>query len=352
MAESDTYSGMNVFPLGTVAGVELSFHYWVRKKGAVAADEWRRKFEQEFEANDWESGTLWRSAAKESQAQNPVVLAASPADAQITHLKGPLTFALKWDTEQRLQPWPQTTIFDVHIGTPAQPARNCRYRIFSPLTEAEIPTDAHPTAVVEYPPRTPGAASVVRTFKLDLRCCGDTAYAQIAVPREAGDGSAKVTLAYPEWKERVVHPATFQVLIGAPPEGHGGEVSYILFHDADGSISLDDAMTALRVRGLTVEKNTRGGSESLFVSKRNNRMFIVTLNRGPRVLETAKALGEGSPLAEALGRCDARLETSIFPGTALTDEVQTALATLHSALQDETRGILYTIRDRQLAGPK
>ncbi len=51
---------------------------------------------QEREANDWENGTLWRLTAKEGQAQNPVLLAARPVDAQVMHLEGPLTFGLKW----------------------------------------------------------------------------------------------------------------------------------------------------------------------------------------------------------------------------------------------------------------
>jgi len=353
MGEESTHSGMNVFPLGKVAGVELNFNYWVRRRGIVPADERLRKIMQEREANDWENGTLWRFAAKGSQAQNPVLLAARPADAQVMHLEGPLTFALKWGESQTLRPWPQTTTFDVNIGTPALPPRNCKDPIFSPLTEMEIPGDVHPTAVFEYPPRSPGSGPVVRTVRLDLRCCGDTVYARMAVPREAGEGAAKVTLAYPEWKEQVVHPATFQVPIGDPLEGHRGEVSYILFPDADGSTSLDDAMTALRVRGLAVRKVATGEDESLLISWRNKPAFAVTLNHGPKVLETSRALGEGSPFAEALGRCNARLEISILPGTVVTEEGEkTTLSTLHAALLDETRGILYTMRDMQLSGPK
>ncbi|MDR3637000.1 MAG: hypothetical protein P4L84_24565 [Isosphaeraceae bacterium] len=352
MAEGGTHSGMNVFPLGTVAGVKLNFHYWVRRRGVVPADERLRKIEQERQTNDWENGTLWRSAAKGSQAQNPVVLAARPADAQVTHLGGPLTFALKWGEDQTLRPWPQTTIFDVLIGTPALPPRNHHHRVFSPLTDMEIPGNIHPMAVVEYSPGAPGSGPVVRTVRLDLRCCGDTVYARMAVPREAGEGMAKVTLAYPEWRERVVHPATFQVPIGAPPEGHESELSYILFHDADGSFSLDDAMTALRVRRLAVQKVANGDGESLLISWRNKRAFAVTLKHGPRVIETSRDLGESSPFAEALGRCNARLEILTLPGTVVTEENQTTVTTLHAALMDETRGILYTIRDKKLSGPK
>jgi hypothetical protein len=346
------YSGMNVFDLGKVSGVTLRFEYWVRKRGFVAADERLRKIMQEREANDWENGTLWRLAAKGGEAQNPVLLAARPADAQIMHLEGPLTFGLKWGETQALQPWPKATIFDVHIGTPALPPKNCSYRLFSPLTEMEIPRDVHPRAVFDFAPKSSGSDRVKRTVELDLRCCGDTVYARMAVPREAGEGTAKVTLEYPGWTERVVHSATFQIPISGQPRGNGEQVSYILFHDTDGSISLDDAMTALRVRGLIVRKVANGENASLLISWRDKPAFAVTLNHGPRVLETSKALGEGSPFAAALGRCNARLEVSTLPRVGDTLEGQNTLTTLNGALADETRGIIYTMRDKQLSCPK
>jgi hypothetical protein len=352
VSEEGTHSGMKAFDLGKVSGLPLRFHYWVRKRGFVPADELLRKIMQEREANDWENGTLWRLAAKGGQAQNPVLLAARPVDAQIVHLDGPLTFALKWGELQALQPWPKATIFDVHIGTPALPPRNCNYRLFSPLTEMEIPRDVHPRAIFEFPPKLPGSDSVIRTVELDLRCCGDTVYARMAVPREAGEGTAKVTLEYPGWTERVVHSATFPIRIGDPPQGSGEQVSFILFHDADGSISLDDAMTALRVRGVVVRKVVNGENASLLISWRDKPAFAIALSRDPQVLATSRALGEGSPFTEALGRCNARLEISTWPGMDETGESQTMLTTLHAALMDETRGILYTMRDKQLSGPK
>jgi hypothetical protein len=53
-----------------------------------------------------------------------------------------------------------------------------------------------------------------------------------------------------------------------------------------------------------------------------------------------------------LGRSNARLEISNWPGMVETREGQTMLTTLHAALMDETRGILYSMRDKQLSGPK
>jgi hypothetical protein len=36
----------------------------------------------------------------------------------------------------------------------------------------------------------------------------------VRVPKEAGNGKAKVTLSFPDWKEGKVEPATFEIGIG------------------------------------------------------------------------------------------------------------------------------------------
>ncbi len=62
MGDKDAHSGMNVFSLGRVAGVELSFNLWVRRKDYVPDVDWMRRIAQERQANHWENGTLWRKA--------------------------------------------------------------------------------------------------------------------------------------------------------------------------------------------------------------------------------------------------------------------------------------------------
>jgi hypothetical protein len=80
IAEGSPYSGMNVFPIGRVHGVELEFRFWVRARGVVPDEEWRRRIQQEREANNWETGTLWRMADDGSRAQNGLTLAGRRTD--------------------------------------------------------------------------------------------------------------------------------------------------------------------------------------------------------------------------------------------------------------------------------
>src|SRR5579872_2863783 len=105
--EDSPYAPSHEFAIGTVAGVDLRFDFWVRKRGFVPKDERYRKLMQERRDNNWENGTLWRITGPIGRAQNPTLLCARPADAQITHLDGPLTFGLKRHAKQKLQHWPR-----------------------------------------------------------------------------------------------------------------------------------------------------------------------------------------------------------------------------------------------------
>ncbi|MES2789216.1 MAG: hypothetical protein V4719_06305 [Planctomycetota bacterium] len=213
VSTDNTYLRMDTFTIGTIAGAKLKFMYWVRNKSAMPKDELTRKYLREREMNNWENGTLWRIAEDAGQAQNPILLAATPAAAQISHLDGPLTFCLKWKERQRLQAWPKVTVFDINIGTFAFPAQNYSHKVFSPLTEHEFPRDIHPLAVFQFPPVKPGDPPIIQEIELNERCCGDTAYMRFTVPEKVGPGKVKVTLTYPGWRVRDVQPATFEILI-------------------------------------------------------------------------------------------------------------------------------------------
>jgi hypothetical protein len=194
VADGSGYSGFNVFEIGTVAGVKLRFNFWVRKRDFVPADDWQRNIMRQRETKNWENGTLLRIAPDGMQVQNPTVMTASPADAQIIHLDGPLTIGLRAGTRQKLQPWPQSTTFDIRIGTPALPPRGHTDNMFAPLATSELPTEVHPQAIFTYPPQLPGGQPIVQTIALDKRCCGDSFSTQMTVPREAGEGLARVSL--------------------------------------------------------------------------------------------------------------------------------------------------------------
>jgi hypothetical protein len=347
IAEGSGYSGLNVFQIGAVAGVKLRFDFWVRKRDYVPKDEWERNIMRERAVNHWENGTLLKIAADGSQVQNPLLMATKPGDAQITHFDGPLTFGLRSGTGQKLKPWPESTTFDVRIGTPALSPRNYPRRLFSPLGVSELPADVHPNAVFEYTAKKPGDAPIVQTVKIDNRCCGDSLYASISVPREAGEGVARVSLTYVTDGKLFVHPATFEVPVGGQRNSLDSETSYVMFNDLGGSIGHDEAMVALRVAGLNVQKVPGQEAATLRVQVVNRPIFTIALNRKGEVRDVASALAEGSPFAKALGQCNARFDVFRFPDRS--DFKEKELSIIHKVLQEETQGVIYTPWDKRLS---
>ena len=292
--------------------------------------------------NRWENGTLWRTASKQSAAQNPIVLTDRPEDAQITHLDGPLTFGLKWGERQRLQPWPKKTVFDVHIGTPSLAARNCRQQMFSPLTVDEVPLRVHPVAIFEFTAKSGGERPIVREIPLQERCCGDTFYASFVIPKECGEGKASVSVTCPAWSEREVQPAKFEIPIDKERSEHS-EQALVMFHD--GQVGLEEATTALRKRGLSVNRLP----DRLTVDLEDEPGFSINIVRGKEVQETAAAIGAGTKYASVLGRCDARFEISFRDLNRALEEKNT-LGKIKSALKQLTHGVIYSTWDKQLSG--
>ena len=348
LAAGSAFSGMNVFPIGMVHGVKLQFDFWVRAPGVIPDSEFSRRIQQQREQNNWETGTLWRTADDGSRAQNGTVLAGNPDDTQITHLNGPLTFALKWGERQRLEPWPKYSTLDVHVGTPGLPARNSTHGVFSALTETEVPRDLHPLAIVQFPSEDPDGAPIRQVVELDLRCCGDTVLARMTVPREAGVGNTRIALSYVAWAEGFVAPAEFEVPIATDASDHS-ELSFVMFQDPDEAISLDSVSRAFAGIGVSAQRVAADDRESLIILADNRPAFSVQLARGDDVRETARVLGEGTPLAALLSRCDSRFEIGIVDFEQALDE-QTNLNLIQEALQEATQGVIYNTWDKQLAG--
>lgn len=349
MAANSAYSGMNVFPIGVVAGVKLRLDFWVRNRSFVPTDEWQKANLSERDANNWQNATLWRLTEEEGQAQIPFLLAATPADAQITHLGGPLAFALKRDAKQRLEPWPKVSIFDVNIGTHSLPPRNYKHKLFAPLTEWEVPRELHPIAHFTFPPKIPGAPGVELSVELDRRCCGDTLFAKMTVPHDAGEGKAKVTLTYAAWKDREVQPTTFEVPIGGDLRDGDTAQSFVMFKSGQTNSGLDEVFTALRKRGLTVQKIAgETTNEGIVVSLKKEGSIAISLHTGTEVLETSRALGAGTAHEAALARSDARYEIGIYPADLITEAKET-VSKIHAALAAECNGIVYTTWDRQFS---
>lgn len=147
------YLAMHVFPLGDVFGTRLHFRLWVRNPAYDASqDKLHRDHFREYDEKKWVNGSLMRVAKDKTESQNPLLLTIRPAEAQISHFDGPLTFALAFGEMQELQPWPKRSSFEVNIGCRNLPAKDCHSHSFllTRLTTTEIPADVHPIATLTY----------------------------------------------------------------------------------------------------------------------------------------------------------------------------------------------------------
>ncbi len=336
------YKAMHVFPLGEVAGTKLVFQLWVRDPDFdLSKNKQHGEVLRQWDKNKWVNGTLYRIAKDGSQAQNPLLLTSSPADAQITHFDGPLTFELKWLDQQRLEPWPKQTVFDVNIGTRNLVAKGSEAQGFGStrLTTTEVPANVHPVATFEFPAASPHGTPIIREVQLDQRCCGDTFYALFTLPPECKSGNVKVTVECPLWAEHYVLPGEFKIPINQGFSRYG-EFTYVMFHNLD--IKIEDAVDALRKRGLNVFIQP----DRLVINESGKPAFSVTLVRNKNVLEMSAELAKGSKYSEKLGRCDARFEVGFDPEKVLSEPK--TLEEIQVALRELTDGYLYNTWDKAL----
>ena len=332
LGDTSRYTAFNVFPLGDVADTKLIFQLWVPNPDDDFENDKSPEissFRRLMRDRNCLNGSLMRIATGGMQAQNPLLLAATPNEAQICHMDGPLTFSLKWRDKQLLEPWPKQTVFDVHIGTPGLSPPDFRSVgfNFSPLTTSEVPTELRPVAVFEFPAQAAGTSPQQVEVVLNQRCCGDTFYATWTLPKEVKSGIAKVTVSMPLWVGHDVRPATFEIPVNQG-RSRFSEASYVMFRDP--AIELKHAVTALRRGGLDVTIR----DEILSVSGDDDVSFVVRLNRDAEVAETAIELGRRKAAQEVLRHCDARFE--IIPSNidkaleqkAALSDIEKALSTL------------------------
>jgi len=348
---SGSHTGMNVFPIGPVAGVKLLFHFWVRNKAYVRpseGSELMKAFDKLRAEHHWENATLWRTADHNSEAQNPVLMTVTAAEAQVTHFGGPLHFALKWGDRQKLEPWPKQTTFDVKIGTRTLPPKHYSQEMLAPLTEWESPRNLHPVARFKFPPKAAGGKPVELVVDLDRRCCGDTLFAQMTVPRDAGEGSATVVLSYDAWQDRAVQPTVVFVRVGGESSLTETAQSFVMFK-WNPAYGVSAALAALRQEGLNFQRIAADDkTEHLVLQLKGKPAIGITLNTMPPALQTAKALGEGTDFETALNTSDARYEVSLFPATLLREEQETLTLVLKT-LAKQTGGTVYTTWDKRLS---
>ena len=127
--------------------------------------------------------------------------------------------------------------------------------------------------------------------------------------------------------------------------GEAEEATMIFFRAGRGD--LDTAAAALADSGMSVR---RVGDE-LAVSFGSGPQLRVVLVQEPYVRQEAKEIGEGTPYAVEMSRCEARYDILIDDLDAVLHEVNT-LSGVQAALQDVTEGFLFNTWDSVLSGPE
>jgi hypothetical protein len=143
---------------------------WIRDEFFQPHTEVDKAFQKKMLENRWEVATLWRKVGENLSAQNRVVFAHSPADAQICHFDRPLTFGLKLDSKQRLKPSKNGSDLALYIGTPGKSARNADDQVFSPLLTIEVPAQHSLIADIDFPSKKPHGSPIHVRVPLKERC--------------------------------------------------------------------------------------------------------------------------------------------------------------------------------------
>jgi hypothetical protein len=108
-------------------------------------------------------------------------------------------------------PRSKATEMSIIIGTPGLGKGNSTFVMIDP---PGWKPETRPVAEIEFPGKEPGANPIKSRLTLE-RCpqCNRRFYGPVQVPKEAGQGKAKITLSYPAWTDGQVVPATVEVPI-------------------------------------------------------------------------------------------------------------------------------------------
>lgn len=111
--------------------------------------------------------------------------------------------------------------------------------------------------------------------------------------------------------------------------------SFLVFFES-GKADLTSAAIALAGRGLEVNRDQNG----LVVFRGNGPRFRVVLTTEDYAREEAEEIGEGTPYAAAMKRCDIRFEVMFNDLDEALDEINTMIE-VQAALQEVSGGYLF-----------
>jgi RNA polymerase sigma factor (sigma-70 family) len=184
--------------------------------------------------------------------ENDCSFGATPKDAPIIHINGPLTMKLHsvWvksragkklyeyseelkelvdafpsdegvankvgrrlnEVPYRLRAGESIAELHVQLGTPG--LGKGTFAAFG--TQRGFPADLHPMAEINMPSKTDSKETINLLLSLKERCCGTQFHGPVQVPEAGGQGKAKVTLSFLDWKQGKVAPAVVELpMIGA-----------------------------------------------------------------------------------------------------------------------------------------
>src|SRR5262249_1783509 len=140
-----------------------------------------------------------------------------PQDAPIIHFGGPLTLSI-FDWYKPLQ---QRQIarsgreeeFSILIGTPVFGGKHETFAMIDGYFPDLAGPEKMPTVAVEFPGKKVGDKRIVPRVRLRYCECRRRFWFSVRVPPEAGEGTARVTLSFPDWKEAKISPAIFELRI-------------------------------------------------------------------------------------------------------------------------------------------
>lgn len=124
-------------------------------------------------------------------------------------------------------------------------------------------------------------------------------------------------------------------------------VSMIFFKSGSSGFGLEDAERLLRERGLQVLRE----ADTLSVHWNAGPTLLVRLSAALYVRDEASEIGEGTPFAVEMSRCDRRFEIGIEDLDAALDEINT-LIEVQITLQDATNGYLFNSWNGEVSGPE
>jgi hypothetical protein len=206
-----------------------------------------------------------RGPVKYQQYGSLNLLSEDPNVAPILHFDGPLMIEaqkIKWELTpgMSLRKGDKPTELRAHVGTlDCKKHASVVVKTMFDNGSPAFPPEVRPTVEIEFPPQKPGDEPIKKVYALNTICCGCIFHGPILVPKEAGEGMAKVTFSFGPWKSGDVASSTIELPVETPAAAFLGE-----WQNTDQNSS---KLTRLKIakadKGWTIQAWDRSGKEDM-----------------------------------------------------------------------------------------